>query len=190
MESQNNRENENVTKHETMLLKSALYVAGRPLELRTLCNVMGTRSKDKTLKTARTLVEKYKTYGSSLEVLELKDQRFVMQLKTEYTQKVRRLSLQSVLTKGPLRTLSYIAYYQPVLQTSVAEARGNHAYRHMRLLEEKNLITKKEAGRTSSVRTTPFFADYFGLSHDPRALKRQIKKMFKTSFSEPNSTFY
>jgi segregation and condensation protein B len=183
MDRQCIQQNEEITKHEIMLLESALYVAGRPLELRTLCNVLGTRSKDKALKTARILVEKYNSYNCSLEVLELRDQSFVMQLKTEYTPRVRRLSLQSVLTKGPLRTLSYIAYYQPVLQTTVAEARGNHAYCHMKLLEEKNLITKKEAGRTSSVRTTPFFADYFGLSHDPRALKRQIKQMFKPKTS-------
>jgi len=184
METRSIQQNEEINKHEVMLLESALYVAGRPLDLRTLCNVLGTRSNDKTLKTARILVEKYKMYNASLEVLELKNQSFVLQLKTEYAPKVRRLSLQSVLTRGPLRTLSYIAYHQPLLQTTVVEARGNHAYRHMKLLEEKNLITKKEVGRTSSVRTTPFFADYFGLSHNPRALKRQIKQMFKQKMSK------
>jgi segregation and condensation protein B len=84
-----------------------------------------------------------------------------------------------MLTKGPLRTLSFIAYYQPVLQTKVVETRGSHAYRHMKLLEEQNLIAKQGSGRTKVVRTTPFFADYFGLSHDPGAFKRQIKSIFK-----------
>jgi segregation and condensation protein B len=66
-----------------------------------------------------------------------------------------------------------------VLQTTVVEARGSHAYGHMKLLEEQNLIMKQGAGRTKIVRTTPFFADYFGLSHDLRASKRQIKNIFQ-----------
>jgi segregation and condensation protein B len=170
---------ETVDKKEVMLMEAALYVAGRPLGLRTLGRVLGIRSKERVLKTARYLVEKYSNYNCAIELLELKEQRFVMQLKAGYSKKVRKLSMQSMLTSGPLRTLSYVAYYQPVLQTAVIEARGSHAYRHLKLLEEQNLITKRGAGRTSIIRTTPFFADYFGLSHDPGALKRQIKSLFK-----------
>jgi segregation and condensation protein B len=169
----------NVNKKELMLLEAALYVAGRPLGLRELGRILGTRSKDTILKTAECLVEKYNTYNCALEILEVKEQRFVMQLKADYAPKVRKLSLQSMLTKGPLRTLSYIAYYQPVLQKTVVEARGSHAYSHMKLLEEQNLIMKQGEGRTKIVRTTPFFADYFGLSHDLRASKRQIKNIFQ-----------
>jgi segregation and condensation protein B len=84
-----------------------------------------------------------------------------------------------MLTKGPLRTLSYVAYYQPVLQTNVVEARGSHVYRHLKLLEEQNLIMRTGTGKTKVIRTTNSFADYFGLSHDLRALKRQIKTLFK-----------
>jgi segregation and condensation protein B len=175
----NSKPEENINKKELLLAEAALYVAGRPLGLRTIGRISGTRSKDRILKTAGHLREKYQTYDSSIEILELKNHRFVMQLKPEYSRKVRKLSLQSMLTKGPLRTLSYIAYYQPILQTKVVEARGSHAYQHMKLLEEQNLIQKQIAGRTKTVRTTTFFADYFGLSHDPGALKRQVKNMFK-----------
>jgi segregation and condensation protein B len=170
---------ETVDKDDVKLLEAALYVAGRPLGLRTLGGILGTRSKDRVLKTAENLVEKYDNYNWALEVLKVKEQRFVMQLKVDYSKKVRKLSLQSILTSGPLRTLSYIAYYQPVLQTTVIEARGSHAYRHLKLLEEKNLIEKQGSGRTSMIRTTPFFADYFGLSHDIRGFKQQIKTLFK-----------
>lgn len=179
MEKKDTQNEENVPKDELMLVEAALYVSGRPLGLRLIGRILGTRSKEKTLKVAEKLVEKYNEYNTAVEVLEVKKHRFVMQLKAEYSQKVRKLSLQSILTKGPLRTLSYIAYYQPVLQTTVVEVRGSHAYGHIRLLEEQNLIEKQGAGRTKIVRTTPFFADYFGLSHDPGALKRQIKSIFK-----------
>lgn len=175
----NSKLEEAVTKKELALVEAALYVAGRPLGLGTLGAILGARSKNKVLNIAQSLVEKYNTYNCALEVLEVKEQRFVMQLKAEYAPRAKKVSLQPILTTGPLRTLSYIAYHQPVLQTELVEARGGHAYRHLKLLEEQNLIMRKGAGRTSVIRTTTAFADYFGLSHDPRALKRQIKSTFK-----------
>jgi segregation and condensation protein B len=184
METKNIETNEEVTEKELLLVESALYGSGRPLGLRILGSILGTRSKDRVIKVAETLVEKYNMYSGALEVIEVKKHRFVMQLKTEFSQKVRKLSMQSMLTSGPLRTLSFVAYHQPVLQTNVVEARGSHAYRHLRLLEEQNLIEKQGAGRTRIIRTTPFFADYFGFSHDLRALKRQIKRQLE--FEEPD----
>ena len=184
MEIKNIETKEEVKEKELFLVESALYGSGRPLGLRTLGSILGTRSKDRVIKIAETLVEKYKKYCGALEIIEVKKHRFVMQLKTEYSQKVRKLSMQSMLTSGPLRTLSFVAYHQPVLQTNVIEARGSHAYRHLRLLEEQNLIEKQGAGRTRIIRTTPFFADYFGFSHDLRALKRQIKRQLE--FEEPD----
>lgn len=161
------------------LIEAALYVTGRPLELKTLGSLLDIRSKNAVLEAARDLVKRYVSYNSALEILELKDERFVMQVKAEYAHRTRKVSQQPNLTSGPLRTLSYIAYNQPVLQTKVIDARGGHAYRHLKLLEENNLIARKEKGRTQIIRTTEYFADYFGLSHDPRALKRQIKNLFK-----------
>jgi segregation and condensation protein B len=169
---------EKITKKDIALIEAALYVSGRPLGLTELTKTLGAKSKEKVQKAAEHLVGLYKTYKSAIEVLEIKEQRFVLQLKPEYTKRVRKLSLQSMLTKGPLRTLSFIAYYQPVLQTKVIDSRGNHAYTHIKLLEEQRLIERQGAGRTKIIRTTTFFADYFGLSHNLGALKRQIKRMF------------
>lgn len=161
------------------LIEAALYVTGRPLGLKTLGSLLDIRSKNAVLETARELVQKYISYNSALEILELKDERFVMQVKPEFAQRTRKVSQQPNLTSGPLRTLSYIAYNQPVLQTKVVDARGGHSYRHIKLLEENNLITRKGVGRTQIIRTTEYFADYFGLSHDLRAFKRQLKNLFK-----------
>jgi segregation and condensation protein B len=172
-------EKDNITEEELALVEAALYVTGRPLGLGTLGSLLGTRSKSRLLRIAQRLVERYNSYNCALEVLEVKKQRFVMQLRAEYAPRAKKVSLRPILTSGPLRTLSYVAYHQPVLQTKVIESRGSHAYRHLKLLEEQNLITRNGAGRTSLIRTTNLFADYFGLSHDPRALKRQIKSIFK-----------
>lgn len=163
------------------LLEAALYVSGRPLDLKTLANVIGTRSKKKVRKLARTLVENYVNRDTALEILEVEGERFVMQLKTEYTGKVRKLSTKPLLSAGPLKTLSYIAFRQPIPQTQVIEVRGNHSYGHLRQLEDMELISREGVGRKRVLRTTGFFADFFGLSHDLRTMKRQLKTIFGDS---------
>ncbi len=173
-------------KHDLSLLEAALYVAGRPLDLKTLGSVIGTRSKRKARRLARMLMKRYRDRETALEVLELEDKRFVLQLKTGYTPKVQKLSIRPLLTKGPLKTLSYVAYRQPVLQPQVIEVRGSHAYGHLKQLEDMGLITREKTGRTKLLRTTHFFADYFGLSHDTRTMKRQLKNTFE-DFTKANS---
>jgi segregation and condensation protein B len=167
------------TKRDLALLEAALYVAGRPLDLRTLASVLRTRSKNKARRLARILMLSYKARDTSLEVLELEDERFVMQLKTEYTPQVRRLAFRPLLSIGPLKTLSYVAYRQPITQTLVIEVRGGHAYDHLKQLEELDLIIRERAGRSKVLRTTQFFADYFGFSHDLKTMKQQLKNVFE-----------
>jgi len=171
-------------KRDLALLEAALYVAGRPLNLKTLGSVLKTRSKRKVQKLARALVEEYKRRNTALEVLELEDGRFVMQLKAEYTPMVRRISTRPLLPAGPLKTLSYIAYRQPVLQKQVIAVRGSHAYRHIKQLIDAGLVAKERAGRNIVLKTTSYFADYFGLSHDIKTMKKQLKVLFETFGSQ------
>ena len=168
------------------LLEAGLYVAGRPLDLKTLGRVAETRSKKKVRKLAKTLVENYRNRDTALEVLELEGERFVMQLKAEYTSKVRKLATRPLLSAGPLKTLSYIAFRQPIPQTQVIDVRGHHSYGHLRELEEMELITREGVGRKKIIRTTQFFADFFGLSHDLRTMKRQLKSVFQ-DFDKPET---
>ena len=77
--------------HSLALLEAALYVAGRPLDLNELCSVLGTRSKKKAKKLAATLMQEYASRNTALEILELKDERYVLQLKADYTPLVKKL---------------------------------------------------------------------------------------------------
>lgn len=166
-------------KHELALLEAALYVSGRPLDLNELCSVLKTRSKNKTRKLARMLMQEYAKRNTALEILELKDERFVLQLKAEYTPHVRKLVNRPLLSTGPLKTLSYIAYKQPISQKRVIEVRGRHVYSHIKLLKEMNLVSAERKGRVTLLRTTDYFADYFGLSHDIQTMKKELKNVFE-----------
>jgi len=124
-------------------------------------------------------MREYASRDTALEILELKDERYVLQLKSEFTPKVRKLVKKPLLSTGPLKTLSYIAYRQPVSQKRVVDVRGRHAYGHIKLLKEMRLITGERKGRSTVLRTTEYFADYFGLSHDTATMKRQLKNVFE-----------
>jgi len=164
-------------KEELALLEAALYVSGRPLDLKTLGYIIKTRSKRRVRQLAHMLMDDYKRRDKALEVLELDDQRFVLQLKANYSSKVRRLAIRPLLTEGPLKTLAYVAYRQPVMQTQVIDVRGSHAYGHVRQLLDMGLVDSEKKGRTKVLKTTEYFADYFGLSHNFKIMRRQLKRI-------------
>ena len=160
------------------LVEAALYVAGRPLDLNELCQVIGSRSKKKAQKYADTLMQEYNARNTALEILALKDERYVLQVKPEFTPLIKKLVNRPLLSAGPLKTLSYIAYRQPVSQKRVIDVRGQHAYGHVKLLKDMGLIISERSGRTMALKTTDYFADYFGLTHDITAMKRDLKRIF------------
>jgi segregation and condensation protein B len=170
------------------LCEAALYVSGRPLDLKTLGSIIGARSEDKIRGVALAVAERYRGADSPIQVLELPDGRFVMQLKGEFARGVRRLASRPLLTPGPLRTLSFIALRQPVPQSHVVRVRGKLAYGHVKQLRDMDLITDDRVGRTRILKTTSTFADYFNLPHDTAAMKREIKNVLDVKVELPEGS--
>jgi segregation and condensation protein B len=172
------------TQRRLRLLEAALYVAGRPLNLNELCSVLSTRSKRKTKRYTESLIKEYAARNTALEILELKDDRYVMQLKADFTPLVKKLVNRPLLSSGPLKTLSYIAYRQPISQKRVILVRGQHAYGHVKLLREMGLVEAERSGRSMALKTTDYFADYFALTHDTATMKRELKRVFGAALKE------
>lgn len=167
------------------LIEAALYVAGKPMDIKTLGAVTGLRSEDKVRDAARRLQDSYAD-NRAIEVLELSDGRFVMQLRPKFAPHVRRLATRQLLTPGPMKTLSFIAYKQPVTQSYVAKVRGNLSYSHVKQLQEMGLISEEKLGRTKVLRTSTNFSDYFNLSQDLQTMKKQLERIFEDIKMEKN----
>jgi segregation and condensation protein B len=159
------------------LCEAALYVSGRPLDVKTIGSVIGARSEEKIKGIVRSIRERYEKSESPIQILELPDGRFVMQLKPEVAKHVRKLSNRPLLTPGPLRTLSFIALRQPIPQSRVIAVRGKLAYQHVKQLKEMDLISYEKLGRSKTLRTTVTFADYFNLNHDPVMMRKELKNI-------------
>src|SRR6266581_2775078 len=78
------------------LCEAALYVSGRPLDLKMIGSVIGARSEDKIRGVATAVSERYRSAGSPIQVVELPDGRFVMQLKAEFAKHGRKLAYAHV----------------------------------------------------------------------------------------------
>lgn len=174
--------------HCLALIEAALYIAGRPLDLNELCQVIGSRSKKKAQKYADTLRQEYAARGTALEILALKDERYVLQVKAEFTPLIKKLVNKPLLSSGPLKTLSYIAYRQPVSQKRVIDVRGQHAYGHVKLLKDMGLIVAERSGRSMALKTTDYFSDYFGLTQDVSVMKKELKRIFGEALKDEEQT--
>src|SRR5947209_10300795 len=170
------------------LCEAALYGSGRPLDLKMIGSVIGARSEDKIRGIATAVSERYRSSGSPIQVVELPDGRFVMQLRPEFAKHVRKLSSRPLLTPGPLRTLSFIALRQPIPQSHVVRVRGKLAYHHVKQLKEMDLISYDKIGRSRLLRTTITFADYFNLNHDPALMKKELKNVFDLTHPQQSQT--
>ena len=164
--------------------EALLFAAGKPIPLRLIMNICGTRSRKTVLKVLEELKKSYENDGRALELLSLPGDRWFLKLRKEYMDLVKKYVKRSLFSRGVMRTLAFIAYHQPVQQSQVVAVRGNSAYKHIKLLLEKGLIESEKTGRTLTLKTSQLFADYFGVENTPSAIKRVISSHLKREEKE------
>jgi segregation and condensation protein B len=159
------------------LIEAALFAAGGPVSDAQLKGMLN-RSVAYVSGQVDQIIEEYRARGSPLEIIRL-DGKYVMQLKPEFASKVMSVSPKE-LTAPVLRTLSIIAYYQPIFQNELVNIRGDKVYDHVAVLLERGLIEKVKEGRSFKLTTAAAFCDYFGLTHgDVESIKKQIQEKSK-----------
>jgi segregation and condensation protein B len=154
-------------------IEAALYSAGRPLSLDELIKASGTNSKEKTHRVVNDLARKAKSTFRAIEIAQLEDGKYVFQLRPEYTPLVRKFAQHPLLPSGALKTLSYIAYEQPVTSKRLVQIRGSQVYPHIKVLEQMQFVEHENLGRLKVYRTTPKFQSYFGIT-DLNAVKSKL----------------
>ena len=163
-------------------IESALYSAGRPLRIEELIRASGTESRTKTLDLINNLMKKTKSAFKALEVVILPDGSYVFQLKPEYSATVKKYASKPILPNATLKTLSYIAYMQPISSKQLVETRGSGVYAHLKELRQLDFITNQNVGRLKIYSTTDKFQKYFGIQGDVEDLKQRLfSKVRKTA---------
>ena len=170
-------------------IEAALYSAGRPLKIEDVIRASGTESRIKTLELLNNIMKKTKSTFKALEIVMLPDGSYVFQLKPEYSATVKKYASKPILPNATLKTLSYIAYMQPISSKQLVETRGSGVYAHLKELRQLDFINHQNVGRLKIYTTTEKFQKYFGIKGDVEDLKQRLfSKVRKTAgMKDPSS---
>ncbi len=179
-----------VLEEATARIEAALYSSGRPLKIEELIKASGTESRTKTQECLDNIMKRAKSAFKAIEIVMLPDGSYVFQLKPEYSSTIKRYASKPILPNATLKTLSYIAYMQPISSKQLVETRGSGVYSHLKELKQLDFISHQNVGRLKIYNTTEKFQKYFGIQGDVENLKQRLfSKVRKTATrSEINSS--
>jgi len=162
---------------EKRLVESVLFSASEPVSISEIMQATEL-SRKKVNDTLDGLIEDYnvtRKNDTSMEVIKAGD-KFAMQVKKKFAE-------QSVMVANPeieghlLKTLTLIAFHQPVKQSNLRRMIGTKAYEHVDELAELKLIHTRKHGSTELLTTTKRFPEYFGIdSTNPDEIKDFLVK--------------
>ena len=141
-------------------VEAALYSASENLKISDIA--AKTNLPVEEVRTAvMDLRREYDDRDSAIQIAKIGTE-YRMMLRPEYTE-VTGTFAKAELSGGVLRTLTTIAYYQPVLQAELLKLRGPRVYEDVHTLVEMDFVARKRAGNTWEMTTTKKFAEYFGI---------------------------
>ena len=148
---------------EKRVVESVLFSASKPVSVNEIKEATGLNT-NKIKKTLEELIDDYNVKRkdeTSMEVIKAGD-KYAMQVKKKFTD-------QSVMIAKPeidsnlLKTLTLIAFHQPLKQSNLRRMIGVKAYEHVDELTKIKLIHTKKHGATEMLTTTRLFPEYFGI---------------------------
>ena len=163
--------------NEKRLIESVLFSASKPVSVNEIKETTGL-TPNIIKKTLDELIEDYnvkRKNETSMEVIKAGD-KFATQVKKRFTE-------QSIMISKPeiegnlLKTLTLIAFHQPLKQSNLRRMIGTKAYEHVDELSSMKLISTKQHGSTEMLTTTKRFPEYFGIdSTNPEEIKEFLVK--------------
>ncbi|QLH74730.1 MAG: SMC-Scp complex subunit ScpB [Methanomassiliicoccales archaeon] len=161
------------------VVEAVLFSAGRPLRAAEISDATGL-SQTEVRKAIKKLISIYDGRSSAI-VITRTGLNYSMQLRDE----VAQYSIQFAdkdLSDSELRTVSIIAYNQPILQSDLAKLMGSDVYEDVRALRRAGLVSGKKKGQTWLLTTTTKFSEKFGIGSTK---KEDIKRWFESRSKRP-----
>lgn len=153
-------------------IESVLFLTEKPMRAQAIARIVN-EDVQKVRQMILELINDYDERESGLEIAD--DNGYIIQVKDQYSSIIDEF-VPMEMPIALVRTLSAIAIKQPVAQSEIIKIRGAGAYDHIKELVEKELIVKREDGRSPTLSTTKKFQEYFRLSHDAKSLRHELRK--------------
>ncbi len=162
------------------VVEAALFSSAKPVTVTDLTQASGLDAR--TVRAAlKRLMDEYNESDRALEIAKM-GPRYAMQVKKAYTQPAAKLADMKI-PREVLKSVSLIAYYQPVLQSKLNDLVGPKIYEHVRKLEELGLVRTKPRKNSVEITTTKKFIETFGI--DARS-RQEVKAWFEEELSKKN----
>jgi segregation and condensation protein B len=156
-------------------IEAVLFAAGKPLSVKEITGALGLEDYRPVLKAVRTLAQTYEHRQSALEVRKVGD-RYALQLEERYVPTVHSVTPVEMAPRT-LKTLTLVAYHQPILQSVLVRMIGDVAYEEVQHLRTLGLVHTDPKGSTLELTTTRRFAEYFGIaSTRPEEIRRFLEQ--------------
>jgi segregation and condensation protein B len=149
-------------------LEALLFIAGDPLPVKTIKNILEIDIQD-IERISKELIHEYHLKNSGLLITEVAGgiQMVTNPVCSPWVKKLLATALPTKLSNQSLEALAIVAYKQPIIKAEIESIRGVNSDGVLRTLLERRLIKilgRKEApGRPLMYGTTKEFLHYFGL---------------------------
>jgi len=154
------------------LIEAVLFVSGRNLSVEELARICESGNLGKIKRLAENLRKEYEERKGGIKIF-FSENCYSMNVAEDMRNKIINLSPVKEISKGMLKILSFVAYYQPVKQKDVFEKFG-YVYNTISKLEELGFIKSYREKNYKILKTTKKFEEYFEIT--PEEIKKRIQK--------------
>lgn len=170
---------------EDRLVESVLFSASQPVSVSEIMEATGL-SRKQVNEAIINLIQSYneeRKRDTSLEVVKAGD-KYIMQVKKRFTEQSMMIA-QPEIDDNLLKTLTLIAFHQPVKQSNLRRMIGEKIYTHVDELVAMKLVHSKPHGSTEMLTTTKKFPEYFGIdSTKPDEIREFLSKKVAESVNK------
>ncbi len=160
-----------------MALEALLFSTNQPLTESELAAALGSSAEE--VKCALASLEKTLSERPSSISLWSRAKNgqpaWILDVKAAFRRDVAALA-PPALRVALVETLALIALNQPVSQRRLVSERGSTVYEHVRELTELGYVQRARRGINFYLKTTPEFANEFGLPNEPEAIRHALAK--------------
>lgn len=156
-------------------VEAILYLTDKPLRAQAVAAIVGEEVQ-LVRQAILELIHEYEERQGGLEIAD--EDGYSFRVRDQYSALMDEF-MPMEISMAYLRTLSAIAIKQPITQSEIIGIRGASAYEHIKELVLRDLVAKKDDGRSPILTTTKKFQDYFRLSKDGKSLRQYLKREMK-----------
>lgn len=153
-------------------IEALLFLTDKPLKTQVIARTIN-QDVQQVRQAMLELINDYEARDGAIEIAD--EDGYMMQVKDEFSNLVDEFAPFEMPT-SLVRTLSAIAIKQPVMQSEIIKLRGAGAYDHIKELMIRELVHRKEEGRSPILTTTKKFQEYFRLSKDGQTWRKVMEK--------------